>query len=600
MKKIKLYITVLYFFLTSAIFAQIKIGNNPTTINAGSVLEVESTNKGLLFPRVSLSSTTTWGLAGTAAAGMSVYNTNAAIAGTAPYPTTGAGLYYFDGTGWVSKNAKGIATATEPWYNVATGTGATSNTQNIYQMGSVGVGTTNPLAKLDVSGGDINFKTVNSEKLYFNDGLTTGNIRMFINTAAMEFQSNKPAGVLFKFGQSGYDYLNIMANGNVGINNATPSAKLHVVGDATGNAVNITPAANQYGMSMTTVATAGQSFGATIAAGTNSSDASFYVRNATGAIPYLMVRGDGNVGIGTAGPGGKLDVVSSTPGTNTLIVRSSGVNSNGVYAEATGGGGSAGYFNATGTSNAIAAYATNGLGVYGQSTSNTGVYGVSTAANGVYGVSTSNHGVFGKTMAASGVGGVLGMAANGTTYGMLGVNNQYALYGNGDIFITGSIAKSGGTFKIDHPQDPANKYLIHSFVESPDMMNVYNGNIVTDANGNATVQLPDYFLSLNKEFRYQLTAMGTFAQAIIAEEVNAANQFKIKTDKPNVKISWQVTGIRKDAYANAHRVKDVVEKVGEEKGKYIHPELYNQPAQNGVFYKDIKASADIKKITKWY
>jgi hypothetical protein len=100
--------------------AQVKFGANPTTINAGSVLELETTNKGLLFPRVSLAATTAWGLAGTAAAGMSVYNTNAGITGNATYPALGAGIYYFDGTGWVAGNPK----AAQPWYNVATGTGA--------------------------------------------------------------------------------------------------------------------------------------------------------------------------------------------------------------------------------------------------------------------------------------------------------------------------------------------------------------------------------------------------------------------------------------------------------------------------------------------
>ena len=41
-------------------------------------------------------------------------------------------------------------------------------------------------------------------------------------------------------------------------------------------------------------------------------------------------------------------------------------------------------------------------------------------------------------------------------------------------------------FVIDHPLDPANKYLYHASVESPDVMNIYNGNVVTDANGRAT------------------------------------------------------------------------------------------------------------------
>ena len=49
-------------------------------------------------------------------------------------------------------------------------------------------------------------------------------------------------------------------------------------------------------------------------------------------------------------------------------------------------------------------------------------------------------------------------------------------------------------------------------------MNIYNGNITTNETGEATVTLPDYFEALNIEFRYQLTVIGTFAQAIIAEK----------------------------------------------------------------------------------
>lgn len=86
-------------------FAQVKIGDNPTIINPGSVLELESTNKGLLMPRISLTNTTVWGLSGTPAAGMHVYNTNASIVSTnTAYPTLAAkiGEYYWDGTGWVA------------------------------------------------------------------------------------------------------------------------------------------------------------------------------------------------------------------------------------------------------------------------------------------------------------------------------------------------------------------------------------------------------------------------------------------------------------------------------------------------------------------
>lgn len=142
---------------------------------------------------------------------------------------------------------------------------------------------------------------------------------------------------------------------------------------------------------------------------------------------------------------------------------------------------------------------------------------------------------------------------------------------NGNINITGNIAKGGGTFKIDHPLDPENKYLVHSFVESPDMMNIFSGNITTDENGLAYVQMPDYFEAANKDFRYQLTVIGTFAQAIIKEKMSG-NVFIIQTNESNVEVSWAVTSVRADRYADENRIVPVVEK--ELKGSYIHPELY--------------------------
>ncbi len=153
---------------------------------------------------------------------------------------------------------------------------------------------------------------------------------------------------------------------------------------------------------------------------------------------------------------------------------------------------------------------------------------------------------------------------------------QKAGYFDGGVDVLGNISKGGGTFKIDHPLDPENKYLYHSFVESPDMMNVYNGNIVTDANGFATVTMPDYFSALNKDFRYQLTVLNTFAQAIVAKELDG-NTFIIQTDKPNVKVSWQITGIRQDPYANANRVVPEVETPEVFKGTYLYPNAYGQP-----------------------
>ena len=131
--------------------------------------------------------------------------------------------------------------------------------------------------------------------------------------------------------------------------------------------------------------------------------------------------------------------------------------------------------------------------------------------------------------------------------------------------MTGNLSKGGGSFKIDHPLDPANKYLYHSFVESPDMMDVYNGIVTTDQHGLATIVLPDYFQTLNRDFRYQLTVLGQFAQAIVISEIRD-NRFTIKTNKRSVRVSWQVTGIRQDAFANAHRIPVEVDKPLAEQG----------------------------------
>ncbi|UCD93517.1 MAG: hypothetical protein JSU69_07015, partial [Candidatus Zixiibacteriota bacterium] len=118
-------------------------------------------------------------------------------------------------------------------------------------------------------------------------------------------------------------------------------------------------------------------------------------------------------------------------------------------------------------------------------------------------------------------------------------------------------------------------------------MNVYNGNVITDSNGEAVVELPHYFEVLNRDFRYQLTVIGHFAQAIIAEEING-NLFVIRTDKPNVKVSWQVTGIRKDAFAEANRIEVEVDKPPREKGKYLHPEAFGFSMERYVDYDMIK------------
>jgi trimeric autotransporter adhesin len=160
-------------------------------------------------------------------------------------------------------------------------------------------------------------------------------------------------------------------------------------------------------------------------------------------------------------------------------------------------------------------------------------------------------------------------------------NGGFAAFFLGNVDVDGNLSKAGGSFKIDHPLDPENKYLYHSFVESPDMMNIYNGNVTTDAAGNAVVTMPTWFEALNRDFRYQLTVMGQFAQAIVASKM-AGNQFAIRTDKPNVEVSWMVTGVRHDAWADAHRIPVEELKEGKERGMYLHPELFGATMERSV------------------
>jgi hypothetical protein len=216
-----------------------------------------------------------------------------------------------------------------------------------------------------------------------------------------------------------------------------------------------------------------------------------------------------------------------------------------------------------------------GMGVSGMATSGIGVIGGhndTTGTNpGVRGFTISNDGgaagVNGYAQGtSSGAIGVLGNADNGVgvvgagPVGVLGVSaGPLAGWFLGDVYVQGTLFKNSGAFRIDHPLD-ATKYLQHSFVESPDMMNVYNGNVRTDRRGFATVRLPRYFQALNRDFRYQLTVVGTRGWRARVVRKIAGNRFTIQTDAPRALVSWQVTGVREDAYANAHRIRPEVAK----------------------------------------
>jgi hypothetical protein len=278
----------------------------------------------------------------------------------------------------------------------------------------------------------------------------------------------------------------------------------------------------------------------------------------------MRVASNGNVAIGHTGPWCKLDVRSSTDdrvvyaqhtGTGNNDYRAFMGYSEPAYGYGVGGDFSGGHYGVIG-SGGLNHGTGGGVGVYGVASGNGGSkYGVVGYATGT----GTNYGVFGS-------------ASGGT---------NYAGYFDGNVFVAGTINKSACSFKIDHPLAPAEKYLYHSVIESPDMKNVYDGVAALDADGTAWVQLPDWFEALNRDYRYQLTCVGGHAPVYIAKEISG-NRFQVAGGTSGLKVCWQVTGIRQDAYANAHRLPVEVDKPAGERGKYLDPAAFGLPQEMSI------------------
>lgn len=315
---------------------------------------------------------------------------------------------------------------------------------------------------------------------------------------------------------------------------------------------------------------------------------------------------------------------------NGVVGTSSGDSSSGVVGLTHGGENASGVRGVAGFGAGVAGESTSGTGVLGRSTNGRGVWGVSDfiatvgdsvrgtgvmghsqQGPGVFGLSDQGHGIYGQTSGdsatravvgehtAGGAGvegksktgtGVLGSAWNGFA-GVQGVSDTgIGVYGagspagqfQGDVHVSGSITKANMAFKIDHPLDPENKYLLHNGVECPEMKTVYDGVATLDDEGHAIVALPEWFEALNGDYRYQLTCLGQWAAVFVAEEIRD-NRFEIAGGEPGMRVCWQVTGIRRDAYARANP--GVVEqtKSNEERGRYLHPEVRGLPVEQGLF-----------------
>jgi hypothetical protein len=215
---------------------------------------------------------------------------------------------------------------------------------------------------------------------------------------------------------------------------------------------------------------------------------------------------------------------------------------------------------------------TNGYALWGQSTTDaTKLEGGQAGANvGVIGIADRGNGILGFAGVGSAVAGVA------TERG------GFAGWFNGNVQVTGTIFKGSSNFQIDHPLDPKNKYLRHAGIESDEMKNLYDGVVKLDRKGEAVVRVPKWFESLNRDVRYQLTAMGGPAPNLhIATPLNRG-AFRIAGGSAGQSVSWQITGIRQDRWAQANPLVVEEPKAREHRGKYVHPNAYGKAERAGI------------------
>jgi carboxypeptidase T len=470
--------------------------------------------------------------------------------------------------------------------------------------GNVGIGTTQPGTKLEIKDGDLLFRAAAEDPgdIIFQSAAGAQKARIWSQPVA-------GAGLYLSSGDNNPD-ITISAAGNVGIGTNIPLFRLHAAApggfapeDANGvaQAGNVPVVAQSDSTAIGILNANGRpAFALNIEGNQGASNArgfpTLYDRYDGTWHPSLSLK-NGNVGIGLNNPVGKCEIIATGPNQIALGGRSAG-NAWGIAGVATGteaavhglaegpGAGVWGHaMQNTGTSFGVLgtfgvpghppyqAPGGFGVGVVGYAnTTGVGAAGVSdgvgSPANGVEGIIKAGQGagIVGQGSGASTV------AVYGDNAGMGGQAGRFI----GDVQIQGSLTVSGKSFRIDHPLDPEHKYLTHSSVESPEMLTVYNGVVVTGDDGLAAVTLPGYFQALNRDFTYQLTVVGEFAQAIIAREIED-NSFTIRTDRAQAKVSWQVTGVRHDRYAEANPIAVEEEKADADRGRYLHPELYELP-----------------------
>ena len=157
---------------------------------------------------------------------------------------------------------------------------------------------------------------------------------------------------------------------------------------------------------------------------------------------------------------------------------------------------------------------------------------------------------------------------------------------NGNLRITGTVSKGGGSFLIDHALDPRNKTLRHNFVESPENLCLYRGKVTLDNTGKETVKMPDYFKALTKEDEATITLTSIGRPFNIGYEWNKHfTEFTVYGESGR-EVSYIVLADRDDPVMRK-LYRPVEEEKGNGnfvKGKLLYPEAYGYPVEMSVGY----------------
>lgn len=524
MKKILLSGIIIFNFLWS--YSQQNVGIGTTTPDSSAILDITSTDKGVLIPRVALNDHTTAAPVTSPTEGLLIYNAT----GSEPH-----GFWFWDGSQWVQ---------------VGSGSSSGGTLDDAYDFGGPGLGRT---ITADTGAVEINMPSGATN----TEGLTV---------TAANGTSGTPASAI-----------NVMSSG-IG-------ASVYAQNTNTGNPYN------------------------TIEGSSNSTNA--YTSAVAG---YYDGTGQG------VGVYGSVYDASSTGVAGVMGVNSRTNGGYGIYGQGFNGGvgetndaGGAGLWgqnnNGTGSGNACGVIGDGNYGVWGQTSyGQAGVFGLNTRTTGGHGVwgqgvngvvgesvQINGYGVWGSNTATTDPGtGVAGVGVTGVAGQSTNTSLSYGVYSYDDGGIynqldVGGNFYAGGTksFRIDNPLDPKNKFLIHYSIESNEVMNVYRGSVQLDANGQAIVKLPDYFSAINKNFSYNLTPVGAPAPNLYIKQKIQNGEFVIAGGTANQEIDWVVYAERNDKYMQQHPEyrETQPEKTGRYKGKFVHPQVWGQPASKGILYK---------------